>query len=348
MILRRVMLCTNDKRGSVVLETAITFTITLVFICSIISVIVFMRTDILMQRSFDQACEQTALLPPLSIPLSDAVSTLVNAFPDLGIGKTKGAEVLKKAASVIGGIDIASGYTLENLILEGTLAHNIANNIRSGYVKRNNGSDFFVPDLIDVDIRLNGSLNVMEISCTYQILTLAGRIERRIYSSVPMYGNIDLTLIPSDKGDGSKDIWSEDNFTRGDFFREEGGSNLPKTFPVIDTFENGTASSTYSMDLTSPYYSSEKRVTSTIKGEIDKMADFEGADVMINKKRYTIRADQITDRVLKIVIPGNSDDTARARVEAMSEYAGSRGVRLDIVEYGNSSRYQKNDANNNI
>ena len=340
MISRRVMSCTNNKKGSVVLETAITFTVTLVFICSIISVIVFMRTDILMQRSFDQACEQTAVLTPLSIPLSDTVSVLVNAFPELGTGSTKGGEVIKKVASLIGGIDLYTGNSLENLLLEQTLAHDIANKVRRGYIERNGGSEFFVPDLIDVDIRINKKMCIMEVTCTYRVLTLAGSIERKIYSSVPVYGRFDLMLNPFAAKDEERDIWSEDNFTRGDFFREENGSNLPKTFPVIDSFDNGTCTSVYSIDLTSPYYASDRRVTNQIKGEIDSLADFEGADVMINKRRYVVDGSDIRRRVLTVVIPGNADDASRARVESMTGYASSRGVKMNIVEYGSSGRYQ--------
>ncbi len=347
MILQRVMSCTNrgnnSKRGSVVLETAITFTITLIFICSMISVIVFMRTDILMQRSFDQACEQTAVLTPLSIPLSDTVSVLVNAFPEIGIGSSRGGEVLKKVASVIGGIDLYTGNSLENLLLEQTLAHDIANKVRGGYIERNNGSGFFVPDLIDIDIRINKKMCIMEVTCTYRVLTLAGNIERRIYSSVPVYGRLDLMLNPLGTKKEERDIWSEDNFTRGDFFREENGSNLPKTFPVIDSFDKGTCTSVYSIDLTSPYYASDRRVMNQLKGEIDSLADFDGADVMINKRRYVVDGSDIRNRVLTVVIPGNADDASRSRVSSMSGYASLRGVKMNIVEYGTSGRYQASE-----
>ena len=106
----------KNKRGSVTLESAIAFTVTLVFIASIVSAIDFYRTDILMRRSVEQTCEKMALLYPVSVPASDLVSSAVNAFPDLGIGNTKGAEVIAKVASA--GMSISSSLyiTLQNFL----------------------------------------------------------------------------------------------------------------------------------------------------------------------------------------------------------------------------------------
>ena len=47
----------NNKRGQVAIESAIAFTITLVFLASVVSAIDFYRTDILMRRACEQTCE---------------------------------------------------------------------------------------------------------------------------------------------------------------------------------------------------------------------------------------------------------------------------------------------------
>ena len=144
--------------------------IVIIFLTAVVSAIDFYRTDILMRRSVEQTCEKMSLLYPVSVPASDFLSSAVNAFPDLGIGDTKGATVISKVASMGLGIGNAAGNNLKELILQGVFSHTMEEQIRDACLERNGGSDFFVPDLIDVDIRLNGSLNVMEISCTYQIL----------------------------------------------------------------------------------------------------------------------------------------------------------------------------------
>ena len=103
-----VMRRKRNKRGQVTIEAAIAFTITLVFLASVISSIDYYRMDILMRRSVEQTCEKMSLLYPVSVPATDLMSAAVNAFPDLGIGDAKGAAVISKVASVSLGIDDAT------------------------------------------------------------------------------------------------------------------------------------------------------------------------------------------------------------------------------------------------
>lgn len=328
----------NNKNGSVTLETAIAFTVTLVFLCALISVISFYRAGILMQRSVEQACEEISLLPPTSVLASDALSTVINAFPDIKAGDSKGSEVIQKVAATVIGIDSFTGFTVEDLVLEGTLAHVVANNIRNGYIVRNNNSDFFAPDSIDVDLNVKSEQHMMEVVCTYDTVTMLGRIRRVIYSAVPLYGDFSLWLNPDSKKDKS-DIWSEDNFTRGEFFRDEYSSNLPKSYPVIDSFNNGVCESIVSIDLTAPTYSSKSRLTRKMTDEIDALSDFDGASVLISGTRYSIDSEDIVSKRLKVIIPTNSDDSVKKQLQSFSQYARIKGVELDIEEYGESHRF---------
>ena len=340
MMLQRDTHYTGDgKSGQIGIETAITFSITLIFICTIISVIVYYRADILMQRSVEQACEEVSLIPPTSIVFTDTLSTLVNAFPDVEVGSEKGREVISRVASAVVGVDSFTGNTLEDMFLEGTLAHVMADNIRNGYIERNNGSDFFVPDSIDVDLNIDGSRHLMEVLVTYETYCLAGRIQRQIYSIVPLYGDSELFLNADASDSEGDDIWSKDNFTRGDYFRDQYGANLPKTFPVIDRFSNGTCESIVSIDLTAPTYSTAAGILKKIKEEIDDLSAFNGADVIISGDRYTVRSRDIRDKVLTVVVPTNSEDSSVAVISGLSAYAALNGVTVRIEQYGTSSRY---------
>ncbi|SCW27314.1 hypothetical protein SAMN02910456_00220 [Ruminococcaceae bacterium YRB3002] len=341
MMLQKDMHCMNksrEQRGSATIETAISFSITLIFIAAIVSVIVFYRSNILMQRSVEQCCEEMSLIPPTSVIMSDTLSTLINAFPDVKADGDKASEVIRKVSSAVVGINTYTGNTIEQIILEGTMAHVMADRIRSGYIERNNGSEFFVPDSIDVDLNIMSDRHVMEVNVTYDTVTLAGRIRRKVYSAIPLYGSFELYLNDSTEAP-EKDIWSEDNFTRGDFFRENASSNLPKTFPVIDSYNGGTCESVLSIDLTAPYYSNDGRVMKTVKAEIDDLAGFDGADVVISGQRYVVSGQDIRARRLNVVIPSNSPETSRAVVSSLTEYARINGVDLNITEYGTSHRY---------
>jgi len=338
MIILTHTTCT-DRRGSTALETAVALSAALVFICSIVSIIVFHRAEILMQRSVVQACEEMSLVSPLQIPAGDAASTLINLFPDKKLGDFKGSEVLKKIGSVLIGVDSYSDNAIENLILENTMAHTIANKIRSGYIARNNNSDFYVPDMIDVDLNIDRDHHVMEVECNYSIVTLAGNFRRTIYQTVPMYGKFELFLYSGSNRE-EDDIWSKDNFTRGDYFLEQQGANLPKTFPVINSFQGGIAKSIVSVDLTAPTYRSETRIKRLLASEIDDLAGFTGADVFIDGRRYTVNGRDIRKKVLTVIIPSNSPQNAKETAESMKNYASLHNITLNIVEYGNSKRYE--------
>ena len=228
----------KNKRGAVTIEAAIAFTITLVLIASIVSAIDFYRTDILMRRSVEQTCEKMALLHPVSVPSADLMSAAVNAFPDLGVGDTKGGEIISKVFSIGAGLDNATGQTLKELILQGLFSKTMEEQIRNAYIERNGGSDFFAPRDIEVFFAINSRHHVIEVLTEYSVVTIAGTKTRSIYSVIPLYGEPVLMLNSEESKAKEKDkdnIWSLSNFDRGEAFRDKYGANLPKTFPVIQS-----------------------------------------------------------------------------------------------------------------
>ena len=327
----------SNKRGSVTIESSIAFTVVLVFLASMISIINIYRTDILMRRAQEQTCEKVSMICPLAITASDVISTTVNAFPDIEIDGISGSDAISQVAKFITGADMASGYTIEEMVLEGALGGYMANDIAEGYISRNGGSDFMLPDDINVTFEVNTQKSIIEVCTTYSVLTLAGRCERSIYNVIPIYGKGDLFLLASDEQKKESDIWSEDNFTRGDYFREQYGGNLPKTFPVIDAYDNGKATSIMSIDLTAPTYGSDDEIIKKICGNIDDLAGFGGADTKIDGTQYTI--DSVTDKSLIVVIPSNADESAKNTVYSMGYYAASKGITMTVEEYGTSMKY---------
>ncbi|MCR4688584.1 MAG: hypothetical protein K5745_03425 [Saccharofermentans sp.] len=327
-----------DKKGSITLEAAISFTVTITFIAGIISVISFYKTDIQMKRSLAQACEEASLICPLSTTASDYISTVVNAFPDLGIGDTKAMSVVSTVAKIATGVDIASDFAFEDYLTEAVFAGTMARNIRECFIERNSGSEFMCPDDIDVTMRLSEGHNVLEVTCDYSVVTLAGRIDRSCYNIIPVYGDFSTFLNAAEGASSSgDDIWSEDNFSRGEDFREIYGCNLPKKFPTIDDYTMGQATSLVSMDLTAPTYQSGENISETITEHIDKLASFTGGDYSVEGSDYHIGA--ITGRTLVVVIPDNSSEYGRSVLESSMLYAASRGVDMRVETYGNSNKY---------
>ena len=330
----------NSKKGHVTIEAAIAFTITLVFIASVVSAINYYRTDIIMRRACEQTCEKMSLLYPVSVPATDLMSAAVNAFPDLGIGDIKGADVISKAVSVGLGADDATGHNLKELILQGIFSRTMEDQIREAFIERNGGSDFFAPERIDVFFRISDDHHIIEVTTEYSVVTLAGVKTRSIYSVIPLYGDPVLMLRDEEaaKKDEEKDnIWSLSNFDRGEAFRDRYGANLPKTFPVIDKVDGGEITAIRSIDLTSPYYQDISNVQKKIRDDIKDLSRFEPQSAVINGNTYSV--DHIDSRHLTVIIPENSGEVSKAAVEELKGYAFVQGVILDICECATSERY---------
>jgi hypothetical protein len=337
----------HNKRGQVTIEAAIAFTITLIFLATVISSLQYYRTDILMRRACEQTCEKMAILYPLSVPASDALSTMLNAFPDMGIGATKGADIVSKVTSVALGADRATGNNIKELILQGLFAKTMEEQIRSAYIERNGGSDFFAPDEIRVYFEISETHHVIEVTTEYTVVTLAGVKTRSIYSVIPLYGDPVLMLNgadseTSDEKDENKDsIWSLSNFARGEAFRERYGANLPKTFPVIDAVNDGDITAIRSIDLTSPYYQDVSNIEKEIKEDILALSGFEPQSANINGTVYSV--DYIDSRYLTVIIPENSGEIGKAVIDELKGYAFVKGVILDVKECETSNKYQAGD-----
>lgn len=339
---------TYNKRGQVAIEAAIAFSAVLVLLASVVSSIQLYRTDILMRRSVEQTCEKMSLLYPLSVPAADTVSTVLNAFPSVGDGDLKGADTIGKVVTVATGLDAATGYNIEELILKGMFAQTMEDQIREAFVERNGGSEFFAPDDIEVFFEISENHHIIEVTTDYTVITIAGVRTRSIYSVIPLYGEPILTLNGEEAGSASdgtdesseedKDsIWSLSNFDRGDAFRELYGANLPKTFPVIDAVDGGEVTSIRSLDLTSPYYQDISHIEKELKEDITALSLFEPQTAVINGTEYSV--DYVDARYLKVVIPENSGEAGKAAVEDLKGYALIHGVVLVIEEYANSNKY---------
>lgn len=325
----------RTKRGSITIETAITFTIFLVFIAGIISAAQFYKTNILMQRAVEQSCEKVSVLTPLSISSGSAISTVSNALPDVEI---EGAENVTRVMSYVVGIDKSTGNPLAELLLENMFAPYMANDISKRY-KELNDSDFFAPKYIDVSYNINTAHSCIEVTVTYKVTTIVGKFERKVYSIIPIYGDPQFLLFESKKKSDS-DIWSADNFTRGNYFRDDNGANLPEKFPVIDAYNDGTITSIRSIDLTAPQYQSQSKTEKVVMEELIKLKNFEGATYSSGGETVKIPESSIDKRKLVIIIPSNATDEQKKHINSIKKTALAEGISMEIREQGVSNKYK--------
>lgn len=137
-----------------------------------------------------------------------------------------------------------------------------------------------------------------------------------------------LPKIATDAGDRLS-VWATDRSTRGLEIEKQLGANLPRSFPTIDKFEKGVATSVKSVDLTSATYQNMSALGSKLRGYVDKVANFNGA----SWDGTVIRARDVRQRVLQVAIqPGVESSAQRTVLDQLDQYAMSKGVKLIISE----------------
>ena len=106
------------------------------------------------------------------------------------------------------------------------------------------------------------------------------------------------------------------------------GGNLPRSFPVIDRFDRGVATSIKSIDLTAKTYQNSGALSRRLGGYVDKVAAFRGKDF----GGVGIEASDITGRVLVVAVPAGAATAGQERaLKALVGYGVSRGVHVRIV-----------------
>jgi hypothetical protein len=119
--------------------------------------------------------------------------------------------------------------------------------------------------------------------------------------------------------------WSE----RGLEIEAQLGGNLPRSFPTIDKFDNGVATSIKSVDLSAPTYQNTSALASKLRGYVDKVAGFKGA----SWDGTVIRARDVATRALDVAIqPGVASSDQLAVLDQLKQYAASKGVQLIVSE----------------
>lgn len=325
----------KSRKGSITIEVAIVFTVVLILITMIITAMNVQKTDMYMQQAIEQSSEDLSILGPFS-RLGEIV--VEGSLEDEDIG-----ENAKKAYSSLVELSNAftdlTGLSTEDLILNGMLSQKIKNDIASEFIARTDSRNLYTPDSIEVVLGFDTEHFVIEEIITYSVNTIFGEIYRTNYSVIPFYGvyNSDFSGAATiNKPSENINPWELSNFERGKHFSKEYGSNLPSTFPVIDVFENGKATSVVSMDLTKDTYGTEKNIKTKITEKLDAIKNFEGADVVISGQRYTIDKQDIKDKNLVIIIPANTpEDRCKTLTKIIDDYS-NQDFNVTIIKSGES------------
>jgi RHS repeat-associated protein len=158
---------------------------------------------------------------------------------------------------------------------------------------------------------------------TFRSIGYATMEARRDYASggSNMFGGYGRATVAAES------VWTLGLKPRGLAIEAQLGGNLPASFPTIDRFADGVATSIKSIDLTASSYQNASSLTSLVNGYINKVAEFSGA----NWGGVSVQAAQIQTRVLNIAIPHGAGNVGQMGVlQSAVQNGASRGVTVLI------------------
>ncbi len=182
---------------------------------------------------------------------------------------------------------------------------------------------------------------------SYQLVLAPESTERSFRLPLAYWGGYDpknakIQNVDDDVNETANNIWSEHVFSRGRYFRELEGGNLPSNYPVIARFEDGVATSIKSMDLTAPSYQSAENLSKQVSEHAQKLGGFKGTKNW-GKDGITISENQISSRVLRLVIPENTPQQLLQTLRSEQRRLANEGISLDWQMHGKSDMYIKDD-----
>jgi hypothetical protein len=121
--------------------------------------------------------------------------------------------------------------------------------------------------------------------------------------------------------------WLLKALERGQQIEDMLGRNLIRNFPVIDKWYNGVATSIKSIDLTAKSYQDIEVLIQTIKGYVNELAAFQGAQWA----GLEIKSWEITSRVLQLAIPEGATEAQLSAINELINWASTQGVEIIIT-----------------
>lgn len=320
----------KNERGSLVLDAALIIPLIIFIFYFMLSAILTIQHEIVMRYALDQTAKELSLL----IPLAEGIyAELDHSIIDETINEII-PECSNEFKQSVG--DLASSVFLQDF-----LQNQIDKWLNEG---ANRLSIRIPPDRRQI-ILDTVSDHSIQMKMKYHVKTPWTETEKLAVTYIPVWSKYDSQYRADDQNQdqtnqAEDNIWSEHNFVRGKYFRDQYKANLPFNYPTICRFQAGEVLAVRSLDLTAPSYSSSEQVSQQIEQEITSLSKFKGSNRDTGLTVGKINAADITARKLIVVIPGNSTYGIDHQIFSdLTNEASNRGVNLQIAVRGNSYRY---------
>jgi RHS repeat-associated protein len=123
-------------------------------------------------------------------------------------------------------------------------------------------------------------------------------------------------------------VWSLAPLARGNAIETMLSANLPRTFPTIDRFVNGVATSIKSIDLRAASYQNAARLEGVLSRYVGLLEGFSGARL----GTAVVEGSQVTSKVLEVAVPQGAISAAQQAVlTRVSEDAARRGIQIVVT-----------------
>ncbi|WP_236025495.1 DUF6443 domain-containing protein [Flavobacterium geliluteum] len=176
------------------------------------------------------------------------------------------------------------------------------------------------------DIRpAKGDINVARFDDPGMMIADGARIGAEMMATDVAMGKVFQGFRALRKGES---VWMANAFERGRRIETMLGENLGWNFPTIDKIKDGVATSIKSLDLTAGSYQKGNSVYNTLKGYINKLADFTSAEVGGVK---VVQGETYTSKVLELAVQtGKGTESQWSQIGDAIKYAQDNNVNVTI------------------
>ena len=355
---------TCSKQGSLSLEAALVMPVVLLMLWSFLAMLSALTAEIKLKGALDRTAAELGLISPLTRAIESIADEIQNdrlseedgarsrEIPEIGTDAriTELEGVVRAIMPEFSLQDLARDLILDvstsalmGQVIQQRIQYWLDEAETGQSVRSGTAVSSWEKRLRDRRIFLDWRVDKKQLwlCLSYRLETPLGSARRLIKSVVPLWIGEAADTKPGDAASPDGSAWLLDNFSRGQQIRSEMGGDLPYDFPVIASFSDGEATMIKSLDLTAPVYQQQGELLAQVKEHLDHLADFSGALYEREDQVIRIEPGQIMARRMILVVPANAGQSWLDDAwSILDRQARSRGTELQIVQYGDSTRYQ--------